>query len=290
MGGDPLPMINPPVLVTSTASGVGPKDSGIGFAALGTCDLARSQDGTFYKLQRRSAGGEPGIFAANAAGEPVPSHPAVTNSGSLAAFRAYSGLTAAVDPFLEAGACDISKDNWLAVLRRSDNAVHLVKADLGVIDFSTHILLYTTPTTGVSRDVAFDAAGNLYVLSSGQALLRVFAPGGHTKATTTSSGTFEIMELTPTPPAPLLAILPQITSVTRNGDDLVLPFTSRLGLAADQFLQRITLLETGPWQNSGSTAFPAAQFTLTGSPPNWIFTAKGAFPANPPYFYRVKRN
>ena len=289
MAADPLPMVNAPVLFTSTAPGVGPNDAGIGFAAQ-TTDLTRSVDGTFYKLQRRAAGIESAVFAINALGVPVPSHPTITASGSRDAFRAASGETTALDPFLEAVACDISSDNWLAILRRADNAISLVRADLGVLDFSSHILLYPTPTTVAGRDIAFDAAGNLYVLSSGQALLRVYAPGGHTRATTTSSGTFEITTLTPPVPAAFLERLPIITAVTRTGNDLVMPFTSRLGLASTHVLQRTTNLELGPWDTSGTPAFPAAAFTLTGTPPNYTFRAIGPLATQPAYFFRVKRN
>ena len=194
------------------------------------------------------------------------------------------------DPFLEAGACDVSEDNWLAVLRRSDNAIHFVKVSLGVIDFSSHILLYTAPTTTAARDIAFDVAGNIYTISSGQALLRVYAPGGHTRAITSSTGTFELVEVAAPPAAPPLVLAPAITSVSRTGDDLILPFTSRLGIATTIVLQRTTSLELGPWETSGTAAFPAAQFTITGTPPDFTFRAIGAFTASPPYFYRVKRN
>ena len=287
MAGEPLPMVNPPVDFTS-ASTMG--TTGIGFASQ-TSDLARSPDGTFYKLQRRSAGAESGIFAVGAAGERLPSHTEITAIGSLPAFRAYSGDVNVVDPFLEAGACDVSEDNWLAVLRRSDNAIHFVKVSMGLIDFSSHVLLYTTPTTTIARDIAFDIAGNIYTISSGQAVLRVYAPGGHTRATTTSTGTFGIIELTPTPAAPPLALLPVINAVTRTGDDLTIAFTSRLGLASTIVLQRTTSLDLGPWENLVNAAAPApAIFTITGTPPNFTFRAVGAFTANPPYFYRVKRN
>ncbi len=288
MGGDSLPLVNAPVRFANTA-GIDDKSVGIGFAALNTCDLARSSDGTFYKLQRRSAGAEGGIFAVNSGGSAVISYGGATKSGSLFAYRAFSGETAAMDPFLEAGACDISADNWLAVLRRSDNAIHLVRADLGLIDFSTHILLYPKPTTAAGRDIAFDAAGNLYSLSSGQALLRVYAPGGHTLANTTSEGTFDIMEVTPPVPAAPLEITPVVTAVTRSGNDLTMSVFSRLGLNSTMALQRTTD-PANPWETSGSAGFPAAQFSITGDPPNFTLKAIGAFPANERFFFRARRN
>lgn len=284
MNNEPLPMANAPTLVASAAGILG-SSIGIGFAGQ-TCDLCRAPDGTFYKLQRRASGLESGIFALSSTGSPTTSHPEVTNTGSLAAFRAYSLDNTVVDPFLESVACDVSNDNWLAVLRRSDNAVHLVKTQDGKIDFATHILLYTAPTTNVARDVCFDSAGNLYTISSGQALLRVYAPGGHTRATTYSSGAFEISELSPTPPAPLLELKPVITGTSRVGNDLVMPFTSRLGIPGTIVLQQATDLELGPW----TTLTTAATFTITGSPPNYTAKAIGAFGGGDKQFYRVRRN
>jgi hypothetical protein len=43
--------------------------------------------------------------------------------------------------------------------------------------------------TGNGRDIAWDAAGNLYYLSSGQGLYRELSPGGHTTTTLTWNGT-----------------------------------------------------------------------------------------------------
>ena len=75
MANVPLPIISPPVdFASAAASG----SIGIGFASQ-TSDLTRSSDGTFYKLQRRSAGAESGIFAVGADGIRVASHPAAAS-------------------------------------------------------------------------------------------------------------------------------------------------------------------------------------------------------------------
>ena len=284
--GDPLPIVNSTDFTSAGTTG----SIGIGFASQ-TTDLCRSQDGTFYKMQRRAAGAESGIFAISPAGVLLPSATGITAGGSLPAFRAYSADNGVADPFLESVACDVSEDNWLAVLRRADNAIHFVKVNAGLMDFSSHVLLYTAPTTLAARDIAFDIAGNLYTINSGQALLRVYAPGGHTRATTTSTGTFELLELTPTPPAPTLALLPAINEVTRTVNDLTLPFTSRLGLSTTIVLQRTTSLELGPWETMVNPPAPAPPiFSITGTPPNFTFKALGAFTGTSQYYYRVKRN
>jgi hypothetical protein len=69
----------------------------------------------------------------------------------------------------------------------------------GVIDTSTLFTLtapattsVTAPATGNGRQMCYDAAGNIYTTSSGQARLRVYAPGGYTVATTGSDGSFAL--------------------------------------------------------------------------------------------------
>ncbi len=43
--------------------------------------------------------------------------------------------------------------------------------------------------SGNGRDIAFDAADNLYYVSSGQGMYRVFSPGGNSTTTLTWNGT-----------------------------------------------------------------------------------------------------
>jgi hypothetical protein len=168
--------------------------------------------------------------------------------------------------------------------------VHLVKIVDGKFDFTNYILLYTAPTTTQSRDVSFDIAGNLYTLSSGQNLMRVYSPGGHTLAKTFSNGTFEITNPTAPSPATPINPYPNITSLTRTGNDFLIAFTSRIGRPDSHLIQRTSDMQLIPWENSGAATFPAAQFTITGNPPNYTARIIGAFGAPPRYFFRIKRN
>lgn len=285
-GGDPLPLTNSPVRVSTT---------GISFVAQ-TTDLARGKDGYLYKLQYRAAGNESGITIINPNGNLPPLDPGVTpGTISEASRAAYQGFRAAAepnaaDPLLSAVACDISDDNWLAVMRLPDNAIHLVKIVDGKFDFNNHILLYTAPTTTQGRDLSFDIAGNLYTLSSGQNLMRVYARGGHTLAKTFSNGTFELTEPTPPVPAPPIDPLPAITGISRVDNDYLITFFSRLGRFDTHAIQRTIDPESIPWENSGSAGFPAAQFTITGTPPNFTARVIGAFGVEPRYFFRIRRN
>ncbi|MDB6133973.1 MAG: hypothetical protein JWM59_2216 [Verrucomicrobiales bacterium] len=279
-GGAPLPIETPPVRFNTAA------DIGINFVSQ-TADLARGPDGTFYKTQRRSAGKESGVFAMDADGNTLSSMPPDEEGnlfiGSKASFQLYSGVSDAADPFLETRGCDVSADGWLALIR-NDNAIHLVKVDAGLIDFGSHILLHPKPTTIIGRDIAFDAAGNLYTISSGQSLLRVFAPGGHTRATTSSNGAFTITDVTPAGPAPRMELQPVVTGLTSSGPDYTLQVTSRLGLASTLTVQRSPDLEEETWETLAT-----AEFTITGDAPDFTVLIKGAARGESRYFYRVRR-
>ena len=280
--GEPLPMLNPPSRFNT---------SGIAFAGQ-TADLARGPDGTFYRTQRRSAGNESGVFAIDEFGStlnnvppPVnPEDPIVEAIGSRGAFQAYSGVADAADPLLETRGCDVSDDGWLALIR-NDNAIHLLKVSTGLIDFNSHILLYTKPATTIGRDIAFDAAGNLYTISSGQAVMRVYAPGGHTLAVTRSDGTFTLSEVAPTVAAPPIDYTPVVTGSTVTGADLTLNVHSRLGIVGTIIMQRAsTLDEFTPWE-----IMPVAEYTVTGDAPNFTIKIPGAIRGEDKFFYRVRR-
>jgi hypothetical protein len=62
------------------------------------------------------------------------------------------------------------------------------------------MLIDNPPTTTLGRDLAFDAAGNLYVASSGQASVRVYSPGYASRAVTGSDGTFNVARIINDPP------------------------------------------------------------------------------------------
>ncbi len=119
------------------------------------------------------------------------------DSLDYAIWRTGNGLTGVN---LEAGFGDIVNDlysnifgiavspdqKWLAVLH-VNNTISVTPLVSGIPDVAN---IMAIPTTGVEngRDIAWDAAGNLHYVSSGQALYRVLAPGGHTTATTSWNG------------------------------------------------------------------------------------------------------
>lgn len=176
IGAGPLPFETPP---TKFMSPLIVTDSQL-------ADLTRGPDGKWYVSQRRA---EPatvaGVFVRASDGS------ALWNSRQ--ASRDFLGNQSANDLLGETAAIDVSPDGkWLAVLRRDNNAISLLPLTDGIPNMTNRLVLATSPTTVAARDIGFDAAGNLYYVSSGQGLMRVFSPGGKTTATTGSDGTFSV--------------------------------------------------------------------------------------------------
>jgi len=64
---------------------------------------------------------------------------------------------------------------------------------IDISDPDNPVLLETLAQSGYIHDVAFDAAGNAYVVSSSSETLRVWSPGGDWLATTSSDGGFVLI-------------------------------------------------------------------------------------------------
>ena len=118
-----------------------------------------------------------------------------TNAADYTAWQARVGFLN--DILTNAFAIAVSPDQkWLALMtNRSDVAV--IPLINGIPDLANYKLVDTTlaDTEFTGRDIAFDAAGNIHYVSSGQGRYRQLSPGGHTVATTAwngSSYTFNI--------------------------------------------------------------------------------------------------
>ncbi len=61
---------------------------------------------------------------------------------------------------------------------------------IDISDPTAPALVDTIPQTSITRDVAFDVAGNVYVVSNITETLRIWSPGGDTVAVTGSDGSF----------------------------------------------------------------------------------------------------
>lgn len=153
------------------------------------CDLA--PDGKFYLMQNRANGTETGLFVMDTNGTTV-------LWGSLATSRSISNNPSATDILRISRAVKVSPDGRRVALIRDDMQTWVLPLTNGIPDLGGRELVNTAGTnTTLGRDVSWDAAGNLYALSSGNALLRIFSPGGTTKTITRSDGTFTVVRPPP---------------------------------------------------------------------------------------------
>jgi hypothetical protein len=132
----------------------------------------------------------------------------------------------------------------------------------GVIDQSTLFTLTAPNTTSVpngalgnGRGMCYDAAGNIYTVSSGQARLRVYSPGGFTVADTGSDGTFTV-----TKPANNVSVIAStdITSMDTTQPAGVFTLT-RTGNTASQLPVGFTLTGTA----TNGVQYTNLQLTVT---------------------------
>ncbi len=191
-----------------------------------TVDLERGPDGTIYMTQLRSAGAEAALFVlkTNAVTgvyellwDSLGSTIIESNTATADAFTSIQGVSASPDGkwlALNISAGAAPSDTWILPLTN------------GVPDFSKRVRL-DTGTIGNGRDVGFDAAGNFYTVSSGDARLRIWSPGGATTARTTSAGAFAVVDTSPTNQVTVVATspagfeqgtVPLTFTITKSGD------------------------------------------------------------------------
>lgn len=151
----------------------------------------------FYRMQVAASGFQAGIYVLDAAGIEI--------TNSLSWTTNNTGNTAATDICKTSQALDISWDGKKLINLRglvssvAQPAKLITLAPDGTIDLSITNDLVLAPSgqqNTAQRDVAFDPAGNIYAVNSTGHLLRIFARGGNSIATTGSDGTFAIDEPT----------------------------------------------------------------------------------------------
>jgi hypothetical protein len=194
IGAGPLPV---DIAVTNVDNASLLPDVGI------TSDLDRGPDGKFYTLQNRSAGTEGGIFVVDPAVDGGPFYPTPDGlwdevfDSRAATIGVLDGGAQTNDLLRISRAVKISPDGQFMAIIRDDNQIWVINLVSGIPDLTTARLIATTPTTTIGRDISFDAAGNIYTVSSGQAVLRAYSPGYTTVAQTGSQGTFSVVNTLP---------------------------------------------------------------------------------------------
>jgi hypothetical protein len=151
-----------------------------------TMDVSRGTNGYFYVNDYRSTGNDKaGVYVLNSSGTPLWDSLATTVAMGLGPndlLRATGG--GAVSP-------DQSR---IAVINLESNGITVLPLIGGIPDLTNRLVFHGLTWSGPQgREVAFDIAGNLYAISQGAQLMRVFSPGGATTAVTGSDGTFELV-------------------------------------------------------------------------------------------------
>ena len=151
-------------------------------------DVARDPSATkFYMMQSRSDGNEPGVSVVNASG--------VELFDSLQASQERNvdgnpGIDGIQDVLRLSRGIEVSPDGRYMAISLSASDVRIVPLLAGIPDIANTYVLDAFPDVAAGRDVAFDAAGNLYAISSGNQAMRVFSPGGLSVTAFNSNGTF----------------------------------------------------------------------------------------------------
>lgn len=171
-----------------------------------TLDLAVGPDGKYYTMQNRADGNEGGVFvvdpniddgSAGFGGAADGKWDEVYDSRSDSIINHANGTT---DLLRLSRAVAISPDGRYMAVVRDGSDTWIIPLTNGIPNLGSRRLV-ATGSASIGRDVAFDAAGNLYISTSGHLALRVFSPGYTTVATTTwsavSGNTFSVTNITP---------------------------------------------------------------------------------------------
>jgi hypothetical protein len=156
---------------------------------LASSDMDRGANGLWYLSQNRSAGAEAGIVVLSVAGA------SIFNS-----LTASISLGQATDIFRNVQGIAVSPDQkFLAVIVNNSDVAIIPLDENGIPRIGDRLIVDTGADVAAGRDIAFDAAGNIHYVSSGQAAYRVLAPGGFTEATTSYDGSSFSFVIVPEP-------------------------------------------------------------------------------------------
>lgn len=142
----------------------------------GTMDLVRDEDGTWWVAQYRYTDTD-GV-------------PALSRWEDGGAAPIWTSGPSTVQLNRGYGCLDVDDENDLLALGANNGLIYI----LDISDPTNPVLVDSIAHTGGTiRDVAFDEAGNLYVVSSSSETLRIYTPGGDWLAVTGSDGSFTVI-------------------------------------------------------------------------------------------------
>jgi hypothetical protein len=245
IGSGPLP---------STAAQVSLGQAGMINTAI---DLVRGGPSNYlYASQNRSAGTDaPSIRIFTRDG--------VTITNSLDFTRTNLGNPTAADFFRNTTAMDISPDGTtLALLRGSAfGSVLLVPITNGIFNLAgtNSFSLGTSGASDNNRDIAYDVAGNLYVINTATEWFRIFSKGGASVATTGTDGTFAL-----TVPPTLVSVAASTPSANEQGPVNGVFTITRVGDTSVPLTVNYTVAGTAT-SGSDYTALPGSVTFLAGA-------------------------
>ena len=184
--GDPASLTMP----TKLWSPVEAQRTGIQYSAGVVGDLDRGRSGHFYvSVDRQNNGGNSGLIVLD------PNGSVLWNSSSTTKTLTTSNT---LDYCFDTYGLSTSIDQSYVVTLRRDSRCILIPMTNNVPYMPARVVLLTFPSGITARAVRFDAAGNLYMVTTGGQLMRVFSPGGTTLAvtggdTTGTNGTFRLV-------------------------------------------------------------------------------------------------
>ncbi len=155
-------------------------------------DLDRGANGNWYLGQNRSAGNEAGLTVLSPDGATV----------LFDSLNASAGLGSMTDILRNVQGMAVSPDQKFVAIMLNNSDVAVIPLDEnGIPRIGDRLVVDTGTDINSGRDIAFDAAGNIHYVSSGQAAYRVISPGGFTSATTSFDGSSYAFAIVPEPTA-----------------------------------------------------------------------------------------
>ena len=227
-------------------------------------DLDRGPDGHLFASFNRSTGSlvVPGLQVFDSSGSLLWDSQ-TADGGTPGSGPDFLNITANIPPGLSTGnngayIVRLSPDYKYVAVAGVDNHISIFSLLNGVPDASTFYYFTNLPSTANARDMAWDAADNIYLASSGQGLLRVFSLGLSTTAitgndSTGTNGTYQL--ITPN------------TTVTVSAPS---PTASPNGPTLGQF----TITRSNP--NNDYSSPLVVNFTLGGTATNGTYTLSPA--------------
>lgn len=189
-------------------------------------DLDRGLSGHFYYTDFRSGGTDTsGLIVRTSTGG------AAWNSRQTSTNLIGGGT---VDILKTSYATAVSPDQKYVAVMRQDSRTWIIPLTNNLPDLARRIWIHTFPSITSGRGVRFDAAGNLYALSSGAEELKIYSPGGTTLTITGgdasgTNGTFKLIT------APVFRVQPTNQTMNAGATLATVSYVEGMGSASYQW-------------------------------------------------------